>query len=132
MWWFLAAAWSRRGKGFSIAFAGTSRRSRFPCRRPRHSSDTRNWAPLPASSGPLPADGRRIWRRNRDVRDRLPWPSMKVPEHVAASFLLAQLGVQARYGTAGTLLVLAVGLLPDLDGLTILAGWRTYRTYHRI
>jgi inner membrane protein len=56
---------------------------------------------------------------------------MKLPEHVTASFLLAQLGVQERYGPAGTLLMVAAGLLPDLDGLTILAGWRTYRTYHR-
>jgi len=57
---------------------------------------------------------------------------MKLPEHVAASFLLAQLGVQEQFGTAGTLLMIAAGLLPDLDGLTVLAGWRTYRRYHRI
>ncbi len=38
---------------------------------------------------------------------------MKVPEHVALSYLIAQLGVQPQYG------------------LTVLAGWRYYRKYHR-
>jgi membrane-bound metal-dependent hydrolase YbcI (DUF457 family) len=57
---------------------------------------------------------------------------MKLPEHLAFSFLLAQLGVQQQYGPAGTALVLAAGCLPDLDGLTLLAGWQTYRTYHRV
>src|SRR5262249_4085384 len=57
---------------------------------------------------------------------------MKIPEHVALSYLLAQLGVQHQYGPWGTALVIAAGCLPDLDGLTILAGWRYYRTYHRI
>src|SRR5262249_11998299 len=31
-----------------------------------------------------------------------------------------------------TLLVVLAGNLPDLDGLTVLAGWRVYRAYHRI
>ncbi len=56
---------------------------------------------------------------------------MKVPEHLALSFLLAQFGVQQHYGWTGTALMLAAGCLPDLDGLTLLAGWRVYRTYHR-
>ncbi len=49
---------------------------------------------------------------------------MKLPEHVAFSALLAQLGAQQDYGPTGTALVIAAGLLPDLDGLTILGGWR--------
>lgn len=56
---------------------------------------------------------------------------MKIPEHLTLSYLLAQLGVQQEYGPWGTALVMAAGFLPDLDGLTLLAGWRTYRTYHR-
>jgi membrane-bound metal-dependent hydrolase YbcI (DUF457 family) len=57
---------------------------------------------------------------------------MKVPEHLALSFLLAQLGVQQHNGWAGTGLMLAAGCLPDLDGLTLLAGWRVYRRRHRV
>ncbi|HYT88111.1 MAG TPA: metal-dependent hydrolase [Gemmataceae bacterium] len=57
---------------------------------------------------------------------------MKLPEHVAFSALLAQLGAQQDYGPTGTALVIAAGLLPDLDGLTILGGWRCHRTYHRV
>jgi membrane-bound metal-dependent hydrolase YbcI (DUF457 family) len=57
---------------------------------------------------------------------------MKIPEHVAFSFLLAQLGVQQEYWPAGTALVIAAGNLPDLDGLSILGGWRCHRTYHRV
>jgi hypothetical protein len=57
---------------------------------------------------------------------------MKLPEHVTASFLLAQLTVRPEYGPGGTVLMVAAGCLPDLDGLTILAGWRVYRRYHRI
>jgi membrane-bound metal-dependent hydrolase YbcI (DUF457 family) len=57
---------------------------------------------------------------------------MKVPEHVAFSFLLAQLGVQQQYGWAGTALVIVAGLLPDLDGIGIIGGWRFYRAFHRV
>jgi len=57
---------------------------------------------------------------------------VKVPEHVAISFLLAELGPRQTCGLAGTLLMLTAGMLPDLDGVTLLAGWRAYRTYHRI
>jgi len=57
---------------------------------------------------------------------------MKVPEHVAFSFLLAQLGVQQQYGWQGTALVIAAGCLPDLDGIGIIGGWRFYQKYHRI
>jgi hypothetical protein len=57
---------------------------------------------------------------------------MKIPEHIAFSYLLAQLGVQQQYGPWGTGLMIAAGCLPDLDGLTILGGWRCYRRYHRI
>jgi membrane-bound metal-dependent hydrolase YbcI (DUF457 family) len=57
---------------------------------------------------------------------------MKLPEHVAFSFLLAQLGPQQEYGAAGTALVVAAGLLPDLDGLTVLGGWGCHRRYHRV
>ena len=57
---------------------------------------------------------------------------MKVPEHVACSFLLAQLGVHQQYGWPGTGLVIAAGCLPDLDGIGIIGGWRFYRRYHRI
>lgn len=57
---------------------------------------------------------------------------MKLPEHIALSFLLAQFGVQEQYGPLGTSLVIAAGCLPDLDGLGIVFGWRLYRRYHRI
>lgn len=57
---------------------------------------------------------------------------MKIPEHIAASFLLAQFAVQPAYGWWGTGLMILAGCLPDLDGLTIVAGWRFYRRYHRI
>jgi membrane-bound metal-dependent hydrolase YbcI (DUF457 family) len=57
---------------------------------------------------------------------------MKPTEHVTFSFLLAQLGVQQQYGSTGTLLMVAAGNLPDLDGLTLLAGWKVYRKFHRI
>src|SRR5947209_17965403 len=57
---------------------------------------------------------------------------MKVPEHVAFSFLLAQLGVHQQYGWSGTALVIAAGCLPDLDGIGVIFGWRFYRRYHRI
>jgi len=57
---------------------------------------------------------------------------MKLPEHIACSFLLAQLGVQQQFGWPSTGLVMAAGCLPDLDGIGIVGGWRFYRTYHRI
>jgi membrane-bound metal-dependent hydrolase YbcI (DUF457 family) len=57
---------------------------------------------------------------------------MKIPEHLALSFLLAQFGAQAEYGGAGTGLMLAAGMLPDLDGLAVLGGWQCQRTYHRV
>jgi hypothetical protein len=57
---------------------------------------------------------------------------MKVPEHVAFSFLLAQLGVHQQYGWPGTAIVIAAGCLPDLDGIGIIGGWRFYQKYHRI
>ncbi len=57
---------------------------------------------------------------------------MKVPEHVAFSFLLAQLGVHQQYGWPGTGLVIGAGCLPDLDGIGIIGGWRFYQRYHRI
>src|SRR5258708_6199946 len=57
---------------------------------------------------------------------------MKIPEHLALSFLLAQFGVQQEYGTAGTTLMLVAGMLPDLDGVSILGGWTCHRKYHRV
>jgi membrane-bound metal-dependent hydrolase YbcI (DUF457 family) len=57
---------------------------------------------------------------------------MKFPEHLTLSYLIAQFGIQQQYGTAGTILVLAAGNLPDLDGLTLFAGQRVYRNYHRV
>jgi membrane-bound metal-dependent hydrolase YbcI (DUF457 family) len=57
---------------------------------------------------------------------------MKLPEHLALSFLFAQLGVHEQYGMGGTLLMLTAGCLPDLDGLSLLVGWRVYRIYHRV
>jgi membrane-bound metal-dependent hydrolase YbcI (DUF457 family) len=57
---------------------------------------------------------------------------MKIPEHLAMSFLLAQFGVQQNYGAGGTALLVAAGMLPDLDGLTIVGGWRCHDRYHRI
>src|SRR5438132_447747 len=57
---------------------------------------------------------------------------MKIPEHMALSYLLAQFSVQQQYGSWGTALMIGAGCLPDLDGLTLLAGWRCYRTYHRV
>src|SRR5271154_185997 len=56
---------------------------------------------------------------------------MKIPEHLALSYLLAQLGPQQTYGTAGTGLVMAAGMLPDLDGVSILGGWACHLKYHR-
>ena len=50
---------------------------------------------------------------------------MKIPEHLALSYLIAQLNVQQRYGPGGAALVMLAGFLPDLDGLTLLAGWAT-------
>jgi hypothetical protein len=57
---------------------------------------------------------------------------MKLPEHLALSYLLALLGPQQQFGPAGTGLMLAAGFLPDLDTLTVLAGWRWHRRYHRV
>jgi inner membrane protein len=57
---------------------------------------------------------------------------MKLPEHVTLSFLLAQLDAAPRFGPGGTALMIAAGLLPDLDGVTLVAGWRVYRRYHRV
>jgi membrane-bound metal-dependent hydrolase YbcI (DUF457 family) len=57
---------------------------------------------------------------------------MKIPEHIAFSYLLAQLGTQDQYGLWGTGLLILAGCLPDLDGLAIVFGWRFYEKYHRI
>jgi hypothetical protein len=57
---------------------------------------------------------------------------MKIPEHLALSYLLAQFGVQQTYGSGGTWLMLVAGMLPDLDGVSILGGWRCHHTYHRV
>ncbi len=57
---------------------------------------------------------------------------MKIPEHLAFSYLLAQFGVNQEFGPGGTALMIAAGMLPDLDGLSILGGWRCHRTYHRV
>lgn len=57
---------------------------------------------------------------------------MKLPEHIALSFLLAQCGVQQQYGPLGTGLVIAAGCLPDLDGLGFVFSWKLYRRHHRI
>jgi membrane-bound metal-dependent hydrolase YbcI (DUF457 family) len=56
---------------------------------------------------------------------------MKIPEHLATSYLLAQFGAEQAYGPAGTLLVMAAGMLPDLDGVSILGGWKCHLKYHR-
>ncbi len=57
---------------------------------------------------------------------------MKIPEHLALSCLLAQLGVQEQYGPGGTALMIAAGFFPDLDGVSLLGGWRLYRVCHRM
>ncbi len=57
---------------------------------------------------------------------------MKLPEHIAFSFLLAQFGVQQEFGPAGTGLLIAAGMLPDLDGLSVVGGWKWHRAYHRV
>src|SRR4051812_20592575 len=57
---------------------------------------------------------------------------MKIPEHLALSYLVAQLGPQQTYGLAGTSLVMVAGMLPDLDGLSILGGWKCHLKYHRM
>src|SRR5262249_33859367 len=57
---------------------------------------------------------------------------MKIPEHLALSYLLAQFGVAKEFGETGTALMLLAGMLPDLDGLSILGGWRCHRMYHRV
>jgi membrane-bound metal-dependent hydrolase YbcI (DUF457 family) len=56
---------------------------------------------------------------------------MKVPEHLALSFLMAQFGVQQEYGPGGTALMMLAGFLPDLDAVTVVAGWDVYRRWHR-
>jgi membrane-bound metal-dependent hydrolase YbcI (DUF457 family) len=56
---------------------------------------------------------------------------MKVPEHLALSFLMAQFGVQQQYGPGGTALMMLAGFLPDLDAFTAVAGWDVYRRWHR-
>src|SRR5262249_28817730 len=56
---------------------------------------------------------------------------MKIPEHLALSSLLAQFQVQPSYGVGGTVLVLVAGMLPDLDGISILGGWNCHLKYHR-
>src|SRR5688572_25436546 len=56
---------------------------------------------------------------------------MKIPEHLALSYLLAQLGPQPLQSPAGTLLVMVAGMLPDLDGVSILGGWKCHLRYHR-
>lgn len=56
---------------------------------------------------------------------------MKIPEHIAFSYLVAQLGVQQQYGPWGTALVIVAGMLPDLDGAAIVASQNLYRRYHR-
>jgi membrane-bound metal-dependent hydrolase YbcI (DUF457 family) len=57
---------------------------------------------------------------------------MKLPEHLTLSFLLAQFGARQQCGATGTVLMVAAGLLPDLDTLTALGGWRAHRRYHRV
>jgi membrane-bound metal-dependent hydrolase YbcI (DUF457 family) len=57
---------------------------------------------------------------------------MKIPEHLALSYLVAQFGVQSHYGAAGTALMLAAGMLPDLDGITLVGGWHYHRRHHRV
>jgi hypothetical protein len=57
---------------------------------------------------------------------------MKLPEHLALSYVFAQLGVQEQFGAVGTGLVVAAGILPDLDGLSVLGGWHCHRVYHRV
>jgi membrane-bound metal-dependent hydrolase YbcI (DUF457 family) len=56
---------------------------------------------------------------------------MKIPEHIALSYLLAQLGPAQAYGPTGTALMIVAGMLPDLDGVSILGGWRCHLRYHR-
>ena len=56
---------------------------------------------------------------------------MKIPEHLAISYLLAQLGPQQAWGLPGTLLMMTAGMLPDLDGVSILGGWNCHLRYHR-
>jgi membrane-bound metal-dependent hydrolase YbcI (DUF457 family) len=58
--------------------------------------------------------------------------SVKIPEHVTLSILLAQFAIQPEHGFGGTALMVAAGCLPDLDGAAVVAGWRFYRKYHRI
>src|SRR5438128_1355164 len=76
---------------------------------------------------------RRAWPDNGGLTSTLKVSrSMKFPEHVTLSFLIAQFGVQQDYGSAGTVLVVLAGNLPDLDSLTVLGGWRFYRAHHRV
>jgi membrane-bound metal-dependent hydrolase YbcI (DUF457 family) len=57
---------------------------------------------------------------------------VKIPEHIALSYLVAQFGAQQQYGTMGTVLVLIAGCLPDGDGISLLGGWKLYRNCHRV
>src|SRR5438094_567269 len=53
-------------------------------------------------------------------------------EMIAVPYRLARFGTSQQYGPVGTGLVIAAGLLPDLDGVTILGGWRCHNKYHRV
>ena len=55
---------------------------------------------------------------------------MHPPTHALLSWLLAEAGGLEHRRDRG--LVLAAGLLPDLDGLSILFGQEAYLTWHRI
>src|SRR5262249_48658070 len=57
---------------------------------------------------------------------------MKIPEHLALSYLVSQFGVEQHYGLVGTGLMMAAGMMPDLDGLLVLGGWRLHSRYHRV
>ena len=55
---------------------------------------------------------------------------MTLPEHVICSVMLAQFGVQQRFGWKGTLAVVAAGVAPDLDTAAKLVSDRGFWRLH--
>lgn len=55
---------------------------------------------------------------------------MTLPEHAICSVMLAQFGVQQRFGWRGTLVVALAGISPDLDTVAKLFGDEHFWTLH--
>ncbi len=58
---------------------------------------------------------------------------MTLPEHVICSTMLAQFGVQQRFGWKGTLTVVAAGVAPDLDtAAKLVSDGEFWRLHHAL